>query len=94
MLPEHRQISQVSVDEESAIWKSCARGKSSLMLIEKNRGLPNSLKTIWNFISMGSWQKSALKQIFNLILGISNDKYYMEKLELLGSGAHVSCFEK
>ena len=64
------------------------------MLREKNRGLPNSLKTIWNLISMRSWQKSALNQTFNLILGISNDKYYMEKLELLGSEAHVSAFQK
>ena len=71
----------------------CQR-ESSLMLIEKNRGLPNSLRTIWNLISMGSWQKSVLKQIFNLILGISNDKYYMEKLELLGNGAYVSSFQK
>ena len=43
---------------------------------------------------MRSWQKSALNQIFNLILGISNDKCYMEKLEPLGSEAHVSSFQK
>lgn len=47
------------------------------MLIERNRNVPNSLKTIWSLGSMSSWQKSAQNQIFNLILVISSDKCYM-----------------
>lgn len=56
--------------------------------------LPNSLKTIWSLVSMRSLQETAQNQIFNLRLGISNDKYYMEKLEFWGSGSYVSSFQK
>lgn len=59
--------------------KVCARKKSSPKLIEKNIDLPNSLQTIWSLVSMSSWQKAPQNQIFNLILGISSDKCYVEK---------------
>lgn len=80
--------------KKARYWKMCAREKSSPMLIEKNRDLPNSLKTIWSLVSMRSWQKSAKNLILNLILGISSDECYIKKLELLGSGPYVSFFQK
>lgn len=78
--------------KKARYWKMCAREKSSSMLIEKNRDLPNSLKTIWSLVSMRSWQKSAKNQILNLNLGIPSDECYMKKLELLGSGPTLASF--